>query len=240
MDDSKDSEQALPSPEQALETYQANRPAENLSQASATLMQLLPGVGTLLGTYLNDGVNNLYRQRLDTLLESIVKDFSHTQRKMNLEFVKSADLVDLFGEVVPRVQKERDEDKRRYYKNILLGAVTGESVDPYDQAMKYVRTLEELQPVHVVVLRAVAIELPEEELWKRDLSGGFMINTLLERLPQVSREQFPEVLDDLNRARVTNFRVDSLSLAMSGASAANLRSRLTEYGKAFVAFVLEA
>jgi hypothetical protein len=107
--------------------------------------------------------------------------------------------------------------------------------------MKYVKTLEELQPVHIVVLRAVAIELPEEELWKRDWGGGgFMINTLRERLPQVPQNQFPEILEDLNHTRVTNFRIDSLFLGMSGASAANLRSRVTEYGKAFVRFVLEA
>jgi hypothetical protein len=87
MDDDNDSEHALFSPEQALETYQTNRPVENFGQTGAILLQLLPGLGTLLGAYVGDGINNLYRQRLDTLLESIVQDLSRTQRKMNVEFV---------------------------------------------------------------------------------------------------------------------------------------------------------
>lgn len=241
MDPGKDSEQpASLSPEQALETYQTDRPVENLGQAGAVLIQLLPGLGILLGAYVGDSINNLHRERLDTLLESIVHDLSHTQQKMNTKFVRSTDLPDLFGQIIPRVQQERNEDKRRYYKNILLGAVTSDSVDPYDEAVKYVKTLEELQPVHIVVLRAVAVEVPKEESWKRDWSSDFLINTLLERLPQIPKNQFPEILEDLNHTRVTKFKIDSLSLAMTGASAANLRSRMTEYGKAFVKFVLEA
>lgn len=230
----------LPSPEQALEKYQTTPQGENLIQTVEALVQLVPVVGGILGTYIGDSLNQTYQKRLDTLLQSLVHDLSHTQRKMNTEFVKSDDLPELFGEIIPRVQKERNKEKRHYYKNILRGAILNKDIDPYDTSMKYVRTLEDLQPVHIAVLRAVAIELPDEELLRRDRSaGGFMMNTLNERLPEIPKSQFPEILEDLNLARVTNFRVGSLMLGMNGSSAANLRARMTEYGIAFVEFVLE-
>lgn len=230
----------LPSPEQALESYQTSPQGENLRQAAGKLAQLLPGVGGLLGAYIDDNLNQKRTQRLDTLLQSLVHDLSQARRKMNTEFIKSSDLPELFGEIIPQVQKERNEEKQRYYKNILRGAILSEDIDPYDTSMKYVRTLEELQPVHIAVLRAVAIELPQEELWQKDYGGGFMINTLEERVPNTPKSQFPEIIEDLNRARVTDFRIDSLELCMSGSSAANLRTRMTKYGIAFVEFILEA
>ena len=226
------------SPEQALEQWRKQVPGEGILRGVAVISGMAPGPGQAISAYISGKLSDIDRRRLEELMDSTVDEMARTSRRLNLEFLKKDDFADLSREIGEKVIRERNADKRKFYRNILLGAVLSQDIDPYDEAMKYSRTLEALQPVHVHVLRAVSIEIPERELWNRDGIGGFMMGELKKRLPELPETQITEILEDLNNERLTKFRIDSLMLGMSGSSAANLRTRVTEYGHKFVGFVL--
>lgn len=54
------------------------------------------------------------------MLESLQKDLDESQKSINEEYVKNDDFLDIFEQTVNQVANERNDDKRMYFKNILL------------------------------------------------------------------------------------------------------------------------
>jgi hypothetical protein len=228
----------LKSPEQANEELQKRRPLEDLGNALQALASAVPLFGAPIQTYLSGKLSERQVNRIHETIDALVHDLTATQRKLNTEFLKSEDFEELISEVMPRIAKERKNEKRRLYRNILLGAALSDDIAPYDIAMKYLKTVDDLEPVHIDVLRAVSCKPPEQELWRLSDSSGSIAQTLEKRLPDVRRSDFHDLLDDLNTARVTKFNLEHIGTMMSGMGAANLNTRVTDYGERFIHFVL--
>ena len=74
-----------------------------------------------------------------------------------------------------------------------------------------------------------------------DANPGMMgspSQTLSKRLPHMNEAQITELVSQLNDMRITNF--SSLKVMMTGHGAADLRHSITQYGRRFVEYVLEA
>ncbi len=68
-------------------------------------------------------------------------------------FVRNENFEDLLIETLQRVAAERDDGKRLAYRNILLNAIR-DARQSYDETLRFLRVLEQLQPDHVEVFRA--------------------------------------------------------------------------------------
>ena len=70
------------------------------------------------------------------MLESLQKDLDESQKSINEKYVKNDNFLDIFEQTVNQVANERNDDKRMYFKNILLNSIFKDTVD-YDITEKY-------------------------------------------------------------------------------------------------------
>jgi hypothetical protein len=111
----------------------------------------------------------------------------------------------------------------------LIDAIAspGES---YDEQVRFLRTLEELQPDHLRILRAIA-EPPDNS----DGFSGSPAAALHGRLAGISGGRIKELVAQLNDMRVTN--LTGLNSMMTYRGAQDLRHAITSYGKRFLSFL---
>lgn len=78
------------------------------------------------------------------MLESLQKDLDESQKSINEKYVKNDNFLDIFEQTVNQVANERNDDKRMYFKNILLNSIFKDTVD-YDTTEKYMNILSRLE-----------------------------------------------------------------------------------------------
>src|SRR5438132_2839341 len=133
-----------------------------------------------------------------------------------------------------RVAAERSEDKRRVYRQILTSAIQHSGEEGYDEQLRLLRVMEELQPDHLVVLRAMMTE-PEAD---SSVFAGSRLSTLRKRLPDMPDERVSDLADQLGELHLTG--AAALGGMVTGPSAVDLRPVLTPFGLRLVAYVLDA
>jgi hypothetical protein len=138
----------------------------------------------------------------------------------------------LLEQTLKRAADERNEEKRKIYREFLTNAIEspGES---YDEQIRFLRTLEELQPDHLLVIRALS-QSPDPDPGMM----GSPNQTLLRRLPELNEERISDIISQLNDMRITN--LTSLKTMMTGHGAADLRHSITSYGQRFLKYIMEA
>jgi hypothetical protein len=148
------------------------------------------------------------------------------------KYVKTEDFEELLEQTLKRVADERNEEKREVYRVFITEAIEspGES---YDEQIRFLRTLEELQPDHLRVLRALS-QSP-------DPNPGMMGSpnqTLRRRLTELEEARISDLISQLNDLRVTN--LTSLKVMMTGLGAEDLRHSITLYGQRLLRYIGEA
>jgi hypothetical protein len=141
--------------------------------------------------------------------------------------VKTEDFEELLENTLRRVAQERSAGKRRLYRNILTKAIKHPGSD-YGEQLRLVKTLEELDPDHITILRALR-QQPESNLG----SMGSPMQTIKSRIPEFTDAQIEQLVNALNDRRITSLR--SLQTMMTAHGAADLRHSVTPYGSSFSA-----
>jgi hypothetical protein len=172
--------------------------------------------------------------RVREVLEGVAEDLRHFKSEVSENYVKTDEFHELLENTLRRAADERAEEKRRLYRAFLTKAITSGAA-AYDEQISVLRVLEQLQVDHVRVLGALLSQpRPEEELG----TMGSQLQTLVRRLPGLTREHIERLVGELNDLRLTNLR--SLHTVMTAHGAENLRHALTPLGSRFVEFVLGA
>lgn len=86
------------------------------------------------------------------MLESLQKDLDESQKSINEKYVKNDNFLDIFEQTVNQVANERNDDKRMYFKNILLNSIFKDTVD-YDITEKYMNILSRLEKDDLVTVK---------------------------------------------------------------------------------------
>ncbi len=168
--------------------------------------------------------------RVRDVLEGLASDLRDFQSNVSENYVKTEEFEDLVEQTLRRVAQERSQEKRRAYRAFLRAAVKlpGES---YDEQLRLLRILEELQPDHIQVIYAL-MQMPNlDSGW-----AGSPLQTLQQRLPALTRERIEELVAGLNDLRVTN--LGSLKTLMTGRGAETLRHAITPLGQRLLEFIL--
>ncbi len=218
-----------------IERYSQGSYIEELHEAAAVLTGMVPVLGGPLGAYITGAANERKAKRLKELFLALADDLDGIKGKLSSDYLKTDDFADLFEETVRRVASERDEEKRRIYKNILVGVIGYQDVDAYDEQLRVLKTLDDLQPDHIAVLKAITVRPTEGQLLRLSGVSGFKMNTLEERLQDIPQRSIEDLVSDLNRMGLTDLR--NLQLMMSASGAQDLSSSLTPYGERFLTFV---
>jgi hypothetical protein len=157
---------------------------------------------------------------------------SDFKAEVSEEYGKTEDFEELLEQTLERSADERNEEKRQIYRSFLTNAIESPG-EPYDEQIRFLRTLEELQPDHLKVLRALS-KTPDPDPGMM----GSPNQTLRQRLPDLEEKRIEELITQLNDLRVTN--MTSLKTMMTGRGAADLRHSITSYGQRFMQYIVEA
>ena len=91
--------------------------------------------------------------RVQEILEGIAHDLGNFKSEVSERYVKTEEFEELLEKTLRKAAEERDEEKRRIYRSFIVGAVKSPG-EPYEEQIRFLRTLEEIQPDHIKVLRA--------------------------------------------------------------------------------------
>jgi hypothetical protein len=191
----------------------------------------VPWVGGPVSAVLSGMSSSRKLGRIREVLEGVVEDLRHVKSAASEKYVKTDEFEELLENALRRAADERTEKKRRLYRAFLTNSITAE-VPSYDEQIKILRTLDELQPDHVFVLRAL-LEAPPPD---HDAIMGSPLQTLRARLPEFSREHIEQLIPDLNDLRLTDLQ--ALKTMMTAHGAQDLRHFVSPFGSRFARFLL--
>jgi hypothetical protein len=169
--------------------------------------------------------------RVQEVLKILAEDLKGFKSETTDRYVKTEDFEELLERTLRQVADERSEEKRRLYAAFLRDDIKSPT-RTYDENMRFLRIMEQLQLDHLLVLKALGAE-PEANPGMM----GSPNQTLSKRLPHMNETYISELVSELNDMRITN--LGNLKVMMTGHGAADLRHSITPYGRRFVAYLFE-
>lgn len=121
---------------------------------AATLVSALPWLGGPLSNVLTGMATGRKFERVQEVLDGMAEDLAGFTSAVSEEYVRRDEFEDLLGRTLRQVAEERNEQKRRIYRVFLSGAIKSPG-EPYDEQLRFLRTLENLQGDHIRVVRAL-------------------------------------------------------------------------------------
>lgn len=202
---------------------------EQALDIAAVVTALAPWIGGAVSAVLSGMAFDRKMGRVAAALGTLGEELEGFQSQASEEYVRTEDFEELLETTLRRVAEERNEGKRRIYAEFLVGAIKspGES---YDEQLRFLRTLEGMQPDHLRVLKAMS--LPPEG------GSGFTGSpgqTLRNRLPDMDDARLRDLVSQTNDMRVTN--LTSLGTMMTYEGSQELRSHVTPYGQRFLGYL---
>ena len=119
------------------------------------------------------------------------------------------------------------------HRAFLTNAIKSPGVS-YDEQLELLRSLEELTPDHLLILKAMSQE-PELDSDPRMMVSP--TQTLKERLSEFTERRIDELVSQLYDMRIT--RLASLRKLVTGPPAADLRPFISDYGNRILNYIIE-
>jgi len=214
--------------EKPMELTPATKVEKTLDVA-ATVLSVVPWLGGPVSQVLSGMSFERKMDRVGEVLHGLAQDLKDFKSKASQAYVRSDEFKELLERTLRQVADERNEEKRRAYRSFLKGAIETPG-EPYDEQRRFLRTLEEMQGSHFLIIRAL-LQQPEANIGVM----GSALQTLSRRLPQIRREEIAELIEQLNAMRIT--RLTNLNTMMTAHGAADLRHAVTPYGARFIEFL---
>lgn len=200
------------------------------------VLRAIETAAPILGPIVSSATQGFFTLRRVRRLEEIVRifedEFLDLEDEIVREYMRTEEFEDLTIDVLERATRERDEEKRRLFANLLAGLASAPD-DAYDVKIRAIRTLESLRPIHIEAIRAVIMPPPTPA--QSDFSR---VEILGNRIGIADRATLTEIVEGLEDVRVFNRDV-SWAGANSEAARVDLRSALTPFGQEFVRFLRE-
>ena len=110
--------------------------AADFADLGALFASVVPVVGGAVSFVLSDWTAQRRYQRVRDVLQGLAKDLQQFKGDVKEEYVRSDEFTDLLDQTLRRVANERYEEKRRLYRGVLLGAITGQG-QSYDEHLQH-------------------------------------------------------------------------------------------------------
>lgn len=211
-------------------------PTGDYLELAALLSSPLPLLGGALQQLFGGRAHDRRLRRVRDVLVAVEDEVTRLGATIRKEYVRSDEFRDLLEHAVRRVAFERHEEKHRLYRNLLVSAVTTPA--DYDEQLEFLRVIERLQLAHMAllrVLRQLAIPSGPGAPRYQPLDDSSQVQTLRDRLPEMSEDRITELMRQLDDLRLVN----AASLHAMGSNVVDLRNTFTDFGKRFIAYVLE-
>lgn len=192
----------------------------------------VPGLGNVVANLLSGFSTDRKFLRVHEVLVGFAQDLKDARSEAAEQYVKTEDFADLLETTSRRAAEARTAEKRRLYRAFLVGAVTAPA--PYDEQVRVLQALDQIQPHHVRILRAMLQEPVDE-----DRMMGSQLQTLHRRLG-LPREVIEELVVQLHDLRLVGLTRDSLHTMMTALGAEDLRGWITSLGRRLMDYLVTA
>lgn len=223
-------------PEEVSQIVPIDHARDRVFDVAAAAASAIPGPTWLTGPIANvlSGMSTGRKfERIQGILEGLAYDLQGLKVDVaGQQYVKTEDFEDLLEKTLKQAAEERSEEKRRIYKDFLVGAITSPG-QPYDDQIVVLRLLETLQPDHIRVLKAMI-----EPATPSNIMMGSPRGTLEARLRENPIPNLQDLVNETNSLRLTN--ATSLNTMMTGNGASNLEHFVTPLGRRLLQYILAA
>lgn len=203
----------------------------DMLEAGALVSSAFPVLGTAISHVLTGWSRERQHERIREVINLLDEQLRATQVAISEDYVRSDEFEDLLDQTLRRVAQERHEEKRRVYAAFLRGAIQDPG-HPYHEQLRFLRTLEELQPDHVRIIQAMR----QDPGNPAGYISGSIRQTLMRRLPDMPEARlidlYGQLVNELHLVQNT-----SLMAMMTSAGAEDLRRRFAEYGARLVSYI---
>ena len=205
---------------------------ETALDVAAFVGSAVPWIGGPVSNVLGGISTGRKLARISEVLGRIVADLADFKSEVSEEYVKTEDFEELLEQTLRRASEERNDEKRNIYRSFLSNAIESPG-EPYDEQLRFLRTLEEIQMDHLSVIQALS-----QEPSRNTGSMGSPGQTLRKRLPGMTEENITERIAQLNNMRITN--MINLKIMMTGSGAEDLQYAVTPFGNRFLQYINKA
>ena len=196
---------------------------------AALVASAMPTIGGPLSNILSGMAGERRLQRIAEAFEGMAEGLRDFKSEVSDSYVQTEEFEELLEETLQKVSREHSQEKRRIYRDFLLGVIKSPG-EAYDEQLRFLRTLEELQGDHIKILRAF-MEAPDPH--PPDM--GSIRATLKKRLPNMDENRIGDLVSQLEDLKILTDA--SFQGMMTGRGAERLASRITSYGSRLTAFI---
>lgn len=231
----------------ADKTNELTKQAEELEEKTSAdkalttikaLVSAVPIVGGTITSLMSDLIQEGKEKRLIEFTKLLAEELTRQKDRLNQDFVKTEDFAHLWQAAFQKVQEQRGQQKLAAYKNILVNSLIA-NVDAatVDQ---YMDVASRLGDIELLVLSSFVSDARNEPALAQLQNSpvGSLTQTLRTLCPDLDDQKIERAIHVLDGEGITNKVEGSLKTGMTGHGATLLESRLTSYGRDFVAFVL--
>jgi hypothetical protein len=205
---------------------------DNLETAydiAAAVSSMVPWIGGPISSVLAGVATSLRMDRVREVLIDLGERISDLDSEISREYVKTDEFAELLDRTLRQAANERSEEKRKAYAAFLEGDIASPG-NPYDEKIRVLRTLEEMQPDHLRVLAALdAAPDPNYGMM------GSVGQTLRKRLPGINPDRIADLAQQLTDMRLATLQ--NLNTMMTGRGSEELQALITPYGRRFLTYI---
>jgi len=213
------------------EILPVSTPQETAIEIVAALASVVPWIGGPVSTVLA-GISFARKyERVREVLVNMAEQIKNFESEVSRKYVATADFQDLLEKTLRQAADERAEEKRKAYATFLANDIKSPG-QSYDEKIRILRTLEEIQVDHIRMLKAL-LQDPD-----RNIGGmiGSVSQTLQKRLPDIPTDRIADLAQQLKDMRLVNF--GNLNTMMTATGAEELQHTVTPYGRKFIQYIL--
>lgn len=218
-------------PEDEPTTLPTSTDGDKALTAASILTALVPWVGGAISEALGTVTAERKLRRVYDVLQQMNDRIRGLESDEAKDYVQTDEFHDLVDTTLRQAQTERSEEKRKCYGRFLARDINYPG-KPYDEKLRILRTLEELQEDHLRIIQAMR-HAPNSN------AGGFgsLVETLHQRLPDMPEERIKDLGEQLTDMKVA--LLEGLYTMMTSHGAQELRTRFTPYGTSLLEYILE-
>jgi len=205
---------------------------ETILDTVASVSSIAPWVGGPVSSVLSGMSISRKMERVNEVLLNMAEGIKGLESEIPKNYVKTEEFQELLEETLQKSAKEHNDEKRKAYSAFLINDIKNQTNDTYDEKLRFLRTLEEMQIDHIYILRAMMLE-PDPN--PANIMGS-VNSTLKKRLPSIPPDRIKDLAEQLTDMKVANLA--NLGVTMTARGAEELQSCITTYGHRFIGYIL--
>jgi hypothetical protein len=122
--------------------------SETALDVAATVTSVVPWLGGPVSQVLSGISVGRKMDRVKELLDGLASDLQNLRSDVSANYVRTDEFQELLERTLRLAADERSDEKRRIYRAFLTVAIVSPG-EPYDEQVRFLQTLAEIQPDHI-------------------------------------------------------------------------------------------